>query len=620
MALMDESTSRLVFRILLAFLLLNILLPGELHSLTLTISQVVVFGLAALYLLFLRPPAPAPRWLPLAVLFVAALAVSQLASWHPHHSLQVGVQIASMVVLAWMVSEIGPREGDVWTGAVVLLVLAVALSLYGLSQIFTFFSQPPEAELVRRVLPVSEHYLRQIYSQQRIFSTFILPTSFSAFLSIVFPIGVALAVRHRRNRVALAAIVAGLLVILAALVQAKSHGGPVALAAAIVIALMLIFRRRGWLMLSAPAAALAVGVVLLLVIGALRGDYLWDLAAENSPIRLRGNLWLAGLAAWSRHWLLGIGAGNFSVSLYPFLSSSVRPAQHLHNTYLQLPIELGLLGLALVAATVCMLARRLLETTDEWRAARDPLRLGLIVAVLTFLVVNAVEIVLYFHSLGLLGAFLIGLWLRRTEPLAADGRSTSAGRAGWMARVALAAAFAIAVVLLGRWFLADHFFEKAKREQLELALSELQGHTLGAGPRDPAQGAMGIASARRGDSCEQIRRMTGVAIAIDDGNYEYHSLHGDSLRCLAVLRRDIALLAAAQRAYSSAIERFRHAPYLHYRSGELLWIQHRLLSANRNLSEAALLHPTESGYATLLGELRSEIVRRFGDDRLEAVR
>ena len=361
---MLRQTNRLIFQILLAFLVLNLLLPGESHALSLVLSQVVIYGLTAIYLLFLRPRRTMPRSRPLILLAVAALAVGYLASIHPFGSLQATVQLVSIALIAWLVSDIEPGKQEIRLGFNVLFAVTVLLSAFGLLQIVTYFAQAPDAELIRRVLPVSERYIEQVFAQKRIFATFALPTTFSAFLAMAIPLGAALAWLHRRRPLFCVPLAAGVLLALIAMAQSKSHGGPAALCAAIAVTVLLFLRRRRKALLWGLAGTVLAAGAAVFAIGIMRGHFLWDLSVPDNPVGLRWNLWAAGLEMLSRNWIAGVGLGNFHIGFLPFLGPGVRPTKFLHNTYLQIPVELGILGLVFVVVVVGLILRRVWHETS----------------------------------------------------------------------------------------------------------------------------------------------------------------------------------------------------------------------------------------------------------------
>jgi O-antigen ligase len=78
----------------------------------------------------------------------------------------------------------------------------------------------------------------------------------------------------------------------------------------------------------------------------------------------RGRIWLAGVDVLQRSPIVGVGTGGFYRSVAPALG---RPAVA-HNTLLSIAVEQGVVGLALFATAVALLARRALGAARAHRA------------------------------------------------------------------------------------------------------------------------------------------------------------------------------------------------------------------------------------------------------------
>lgn len=587
-----EAPQRLIFYVLLVFVLLNLVLPGESSTLTLILSQVIIFGFTGLYVLFIRPRFEPTLWILPATFFGLALVVSQYVSMHGYGSLRTGLQLLSMVLLAWLVADIGLAKKDLLIALGSLVALAAVLSVIGIMQIYTFFNQPLESGIVSRFLPVNSDYLNLMYSQKRIFSTFVLPTSFSAFLAIVFPLAAALAIQYRDRMFVLAGCSAAMLLMAVAMLQAQSNGGPVSLAIGCAATALLYAKDRKlplhWFVLGAIAA----GIVLIAVIGLLRGNYLWDLGAHNSSIRLRWNLWVSTFAMIGQHGLFGIGAGNFELGYLPFVEHDVRASKFAHNTYLQIPLELGVLGLIALVTAIILIYRAVLRSSRQ-REDIPLLRYGIIAAAVVFLVANFYEIVLYFHSLGLLGSLVLGIMLSRQNR---TEKETTVGAKPRLSaiRVSIALGCIAAMLFLGRWFLADHYYERATAQLTLAALNE---------------GGTGAESLQENEDTEDIdtpvEDLVRTAIAVDPGNYRYHFLLASVLE-ESEGDNDVSILEE----YSKAIDLCPGLPYLHYNFGLALARKGSLLLAAQEFAEAARLNPVSEEYRS---------TRKLVEDRFQAM-
>ena len=136
----------------------------------------------------------------------------------------------------------------------------------------------------------------------------------------------------------------------------ESRGGLLALAAATVVALIIAPRQRR--RIAALAAVVGVACVGLVVSSPGALQRITDLSGGTSG---RSDLWRVGLEVFKGHPLIGVGAGNFVVvephyALQPGAISRIQyiteTPEIVHNTYLQLLAETGIVGLLTYLAVV----------------------------------------------------------------------------------------------------------------------------------------------------------------------------------------------------------------------------------------------------------------------------
>ena len=169
----------------------------------------------------------------------------------------------------------------------------------------------------------------------------------AAFVAAMF-LAIGLFSLYRRKAVRIA-LTAGFIVVAIGFFATESRGGLVALAVAALAALALApgQRRRvvGLIVLVAAAGAILVATTP----GAL--TRITNLGGGTSG---RSDLWRVGWDVFSGHPLFGIGAGNFVVveAHYVLRPGAISRIQYLvdvphlvHNTYLQIAAETGLVGL-----------------------------------------------------------------------------------------------------------------------------------------------------------------------------------------------------------------------------------------------------------------------------------
>ena len=191
------------------------------------------------------------------------------------------------------------------------------------------------AALMSSVLGVS------VLSRQTAFrnsGSFDDPNLFAIYLIISAGVSLWLFERHGRGLPLLA-----MLINLAAIPTTGSRGGAVALVAAVLVAFV-------WMSWKNKARFLAVaGVVVVVAWGrGLVADLLLNpnvqriVSNEGGLDSARRDLWAFGLDLWSENLVLGVGPGQFQV-----LSSGLIDASRgnvVHNTYLSVGVELGLVG------------------------------------------------------------------------------------------------------------------------------------------------------------------------------------------------------------------------------------------------------------------------------------
>ncbi|MFQ5719472.1 MAG: O-antigen ligase family protein [Acidobacteriota bacterium] len=238
-------------------------------------------------------------------------------------------------------------------GTAVLLVAAAAvLAIHGLWQFFIGFDRM----LATPHLDPAVAVRLQTY---RVFSRFLLPSTFASFLLLALPTGAGLTPRSAgwsRWLVGGATVA-----IFVALLLTQSHGAIVALLSTAVV-WSVASARRG---IRTRALALAVSAVLLLgVVMAMRGGVLLGDRRASGPAALRWGNWRAAVLMIEDRPLTGVGGGGFGSAYTRYRRPGDNETRYAHNTYLQvlaehgLPMAIPLGGLLLACTTwICRTAR-----------------------------------------------------------------------------------------------------------------------------------------------------------------------------------------------------------------------------------------------------------------------
>lgn len=296
--------------------------------------------------------------------------------------------------------------------ACVLILLAAAVSVYGLYQFFWGFDElhalveSSQADDTIR-LPI----LGRIESA-RVFATFALPGTLWGFLLLTLPLHAAIWKPGKRLPRALL-IPSGVLIVgVAALTQ--SYGFVIGLATAMGGWLLTRqgARALGPMALKAALLVTAFGGLILLLYGARM--------SSHNPVWLRLQNWLSAWEMFATH---PLGAGlNAYASLYlRYQQPGANETQFAHNTVVQLIAELGVFGLLAVLLGTLYLVR---HRKDARRLTG--VRRALFIALIVWGVHNLIDIDVYFGSVGAIGAALTGLFLwkeRRVPPEPAEKAS-----------------------------------------------------------------------------------------------------------------------------------------------------------------------------------------------------
>ena len=176
--------------------------------------------------------------------------------------------------------------------------------------------------------------------------------------------GLAASTRHLVLRLAVLPVVAFLI---AGLVATQSRGGLVA--AVVAAAAALVLARRGRSLVVAGLLWIGGAVIVSYVVDPAA----WQRLADFSESSGRGELWNVAWRMWQEHPVVGVGMHGFidnasgyvrDIGPLEYAKYIVERPQVVHNTYLELLAEAGIVGLALFAGVVTACMR------CAWRAAQ----------------------------------------------------------------------------------------------------------------------------------------------------------------------------------------------------------------------------------------------------------
>lgn len=270
---------------------------------------------------------------------------------------------------------------------------------------------------------------------------------------------------------------AGALVV--GIVASHSRSGFLSMCAPLLIGLA-VFRPRGIVLAIFLGSALLLIPVFLFMIGG-SSSYEQRLATilSQAPYAGRMDIWRDALQAWRVSPLLGTGLGNFSSATARFFRNDIGEQYfHAENEYVEWLVEGGIVGFALVFATVVGIARL---TIRAIRACRDDadraLLWGAALAGITLLVQSTADFAVRIPGVTVtavvLCAYLSKSGLATGSALPAGGISKSAVRAGRVVPVGAFAASLVAVLsgvlLASAWWRARSEWEITQRTPFALA-------------------------------------------------------------------------------------------------------------------------------------------------------
>ncbi|SHM58504.1 O-antigen ligase [Caldanaerovirga acetigignens] len=222
------------------------------------------------------------------------------------------------------------REKVMKTALLFQTISTVGISLYGIYQYF--FVRKPTA-----IAWVDTKLFPEITI--RVYATLENPNVLAEYL--VFAIPVVLAFIWTSDKVGRKLKFCGMLgIILTCLVMTLSRGGWLGLAVAVLVFALAVDRRLfAVLMLIAALSPVFLPTVIINRIASIG-------SLEDSSNAYRVTIWVATLRMLKDYWLTGLGLGLRAFSrVYRDYMIAGTPALHAHNFYLQLGLEMGILGL-----------------------------------------------------------------------------------------------------------------------------------------------------------------------------------------------------------------------------------------------------------------------------------
>ncbi len=337
--------------------------------------------------------------------------------------------------------------------SLILVFLGMILASYALFQYFT------DSDKVLYITKPTQYMGRGG-------GTYICPNHLAGFLEMVLPLGLAYLFAGRLNTTFKVFLGYACLVIMAGIGVTMSRGGWLATGISIMAFLVMLLGHRKY-RIQAGVALLCLLIGGFLVFDRSEGlkERLNQTLERDSsaPVSVRSLIWESTVDMWKDHRWVGVGPGQFDHAFQYYRHSEVqeRPGW-VHNDFLQLLAEYGLIGFGLIGSGLALLAAGAWKTRKYvLREARDfgknrhsnraACVLGCSISLLAISVHSLFDFNLYIPANGLLAVALAGI-------LVSQLRFTTE-RHWWKSNL-FNRVFACALILLIAFFMSAPLFAR----------------------------------------------------------------------------------------------------------------------------------------------------------------
>jgi O-antigen ligase len=350
--------------------------------------------------------------LPLALFFI-------LAIFYTFHSIDHVVSrdflffLITYIMIFFLVAHVPSLKEARWI-TLAIVVLGILTSVRGLYHYFWAFPEllgkfKTDTLLTSKTL-FSEEIIERLEGG-RIFSTFLLPSHFAAFLGVSIPVSVAFVLTNKGWLRYLFGLAAALQVFALYLTKSFSGWFSLILACGCVAYLYLAYIKR----VKTRYVASAMGglfLALFLVFAGLslqRPDN--PLASiKTNPMVLRALNWGTTIKMISDSPWIGRGLDTFGIIYPSYQRGGVNIVHHAHNTYLQLGVEMGIMGTIVFLWFACWWLWRTMRIFIETRDKKMRVLVGSLMAAGTaFFIHQAFDFEFYLPSVTLAGFTVLAL-------------------------------------------------------------------------------------------------------------------------------------------------------------------------------------------------------------------
>ncbi len=343
-----------------------------------------------------------------------------LAILYTFHSIDYAVSrdflfcLISYSVIFFLVVQIPSLKEARWI-ALTVVILGVLASLYGLYQYFWGFKGLVDRIKMATTLPASiAPFADEIISRLeggRIFSTFLLPSHFAAFLGVTIPLSSIFVLTNkgwRRYLFGLAVAVQDF-----ALYLTKSFSGWLSLilaCACFVLIYLGYIKHVKTRYLAYSLGGLVLVLVLIFVALSLQRPDNPLASVRNNPLVLRALNWGTTIEMIRDNPWIGKGLDTFGFIYPAYEAGGVNIVHHAHNTYLQLGVEMGIIGTIVFVWFACWWFWRTVRIFKETKDKKLRVWMGAVmIAGMAFFIHHAFDFEFYLPSVTLAGFAVLAL-------------------------------------------------------------------------------------------------------------------------------------------------------------------------------------------------------------------
>ncbi len=236
---------------------------------------------------------------------------------------------------------------------------------------------------------------------KRLKSLFSLPTEFSFFIIIILPFLLYFLYKKKVNKTITTFTIVSVLI---TLILTKSFGAIVGLTF-LLLALFIFYPMNKEIKEKAAVSLFFIIFSIGTLISYFRSGELMNL----TPLKLRLIHWVVAIKEFFHSPFYGVGLGNFG----PYSSFFIKPgdpqSKFVHNFFLQILAETGLIGIIIVAI-ILFYIYKLIKNLKK-----DYFDIAILSSVLVILSYNLIDIGIYFISIGILFSIVLGLIIKNGE-------------------------------------------------------------------------------------------------------------------------------------------------------------------------------------------------------------